>query len=389
MPLPFAIHGSTIECHADHGIELTGDVAPPIHLSTTFISGAEESRGQVYSRLDYVTRQRLEAVIGSVEGGHAMTYSSGQSAATALIHCIKPHRIFVDAGYHGVKMAFKLWSERQAAGLRQIEYLTIEDCQLLYETRANDQSQTSEDHHIDLIWLETPNNPYGTVADIAWFSELASRTGACLTVDSTLSSPIGQRPLEHGAHVVMHSSTKYLSGHSDLVGGVLIVHPSMSESLLPRLRQDRSTDGAVMGNFETWLLLRSMRTLSLRFERQSRTAMVLVHWLEKQRVEGNKVTHIHHPYLSSHPNYVLAKRYLRLPPATFSFELRSESQAVSFARSLLLCSNATSLGGVETLVDWRFLYDKTISPSLLRVSVGVEEPEDIIKDFDQALQKAI
>ena len=387
--LPFSIHGSTIECHSDQGIEVTGDIAPPLHPSTTFVSGAPESYGQVYSRMDNVTRRRVEAVIGAVEGGQAVTYASGLSAATALIQCIKPRRIYMDAGYHGVKAAFKLWNDRQNYKNEKIQFLTFQQCQTLYQQRPSREPMSiDQERSLDLIWLESPNNPYVTLADIEWFGELASRTGACLVVDSTLSSPLGQRPFEHGAHVVIHASTKYLSGHSDLLGGVLIVHPSLSQILTNKLLEERNIDGAVMGNWETWLLLRSMRTLSLRVRQQCQTALTIVQWLEKQRIDGLKVTKVYHPSLKSHPSYSLATRYLRLPPATFSFELQSQSQALSFARSLLLCKQATSLGGIETLVDWRYLYDTSVSPALIRVSIGIEEPEDLIQDFQQALQQA-
>jgi cystathionine gamma-synthase len=255
--LPFTIHGSTIECHGDDGIETTGDVAAPLHLSTTFVSGAPESYGQVYSRMDNVTRRRVEAVLGAVEGGHAVTYTSGQSAATALIHCIKPRRVYLDAGYHGVKGAFKLWSERLNAGGGQVEFVTLEQCKQLHDQEKQEPSKdrvpwrpaaAGEQRSLDLIWLESPNNPYTTLVDIEWFAELASQMGACLVVDSTLASPLGLRPLEHGAHVVMHSSTKYLSGHSDLLGGVLIVHSSLSDVLTEKLFGERIIDGAVMGN---------------------------------------------------------------------------------------------------------------------------------------------
>jgi cystathionine gamma-synthase len=207
-------------------------------------------------------------------------------------------------------------------------------------------------------------------------------------VDSTLASPLGQRPFEHGAHVVLHSSSKYLSGHSDVLGGVIIVHSSLSNVLTCKLLAERNIDGAVMGGLEAWLLLRSMRTLSLRVRRQCQTALIIVEWLEKQRIDGHKVTKVHHPSLESHPSYPLVARYLRLPPATFSFELESESQALSFTRSLLLCAQATSLGGIETSVDWRYKFDTNVSPALLRVSIGIEEPEDIIQDFQQALHQA-
>ncbi|CAF0815041.1 unnamed protein product [Adineta steineri] len=395
--LPFQIHGSTIECHGDDGIEVTGDVAPPIHVSTTFISDAPESYGQEYSRIDTMTRRRVEAVIGAIEGGQAVTYSSGQSAATALIHCIKPRRIYLNAGYQGVQFAFKLYTERQNIEDEKVQLLTLEQCKEIYDSEKKElridspswrPADIKEKRALDLIWLECPNNPHITLVDIEWFAELAAQTGACLAIDSTLSSPLGLRPFEHGAHVVMHSSTKYLAGHSDLLGGVLIVHSSLSDVLTCKLLQERTTDGAVMGNFETWLLLRSMRTFSLRVRRQCQTALVIVQWLEKQRATGYKVMKIHHPSLESHSSYSLAVRYLRLLPATFSFELQSESQAKSFARSLLLCAHATSLGGVETLVDWIHSYNTSISSTLLRVSIGVEEPEDIIQDFEQALKQA-
>lgn len=381
--LPFEIHGSTIECHGDYGIEVTGDVAPPIHVSTTFLSGAPESHGQIYSRLDNISRQRLEALISAIAGGQAVTYSNGQSASTALIHCLKPKRIYLDAGYYGIRMAFSLWNERQSDAQNHIEYLTFEQCQSLY-----DRNDTTENRCLDLIWIETPNNPCGNLADLKWFSELAKRTGAFFVIDSTLAPPISQRPFDYGVDIVMHSSTKYFSGHSDLLGGVLIVHPSKSDILVPKLKNERSFDGAVMGNLETWLLLRSIRTLSLRVQQQSKTALILAQWLEQQRFDGNKVTKVHHPSLESHKSYHLAKLYLRLPIATFSFELESESQAMSFIKSLLLCTRATSLGGVETLVDWRYFHDKTVSPALVRVSVGLEETDDILTDFQQALEKA-
>lgn len=379
LSLPFTIHGSTIDCHADHGVEVTGDVSPPLHPSTTFLSGAPESYGQLYSRIDNVTRQRVEALIGSLEGGQAVSYASGLSAATALIQYIKPRRIYMDAGYFGIRDAFHLWAKRHSSSQNeQIQFYTLEQCKQL----------SNKERSLDLIWLESPNNPYATISDLEWFADLANRTGACLAVDSTLSSPLGQRPFDHGAHIVMHSSTKYLSGHSDLLGGVLIVHPTLTNITADKLRAERTIDGAVMGNLEAWLLLRSIRTYSLRIQRQTQTALTIVDWLEHQRVKRNKITKVHHPSLKSHPSYSLAARYLRLPPATFSFEFESQSQARSFARSLVLCKQATSLGGVETLIDWRYAFDTTVSPALLRISVGIEEANDLIQDFEQALTKA-
>ncbi|CAF3792803.1 unnamed protein product [Rotaria sp. Silwood1] len=174
--LPFPIHGSTIECHGDDGIETTGDIAAPLHVSTAFVSGASESSGQVYSRLQTVTRARVEAVLGAVEGGQAITYSSGLSAATALIHCIKPRSMYVDAGYHGVRAAFKLWSERASVGNGKIEFLTLEQCKKLYEQRESQPragcslwrpADKDEERALDLIWIESPYNPYESHPKIA------------------------------------------------------------------------------------------------------------------------------------------------------------------------------------------------------------------------------
>lgn len=223
-----------------------------------------------------------------------------------------------------------------------------------------------------------------TILDLQWYSTLAARTGALLAVDSTLSSPLGQRPLLHGAHLVMHSSTKYLSGHSDLLAGILITPQPALAALLIR---ERGIDGSVMGMMECWLLLRSLRTLSLRVKKQADNVMSIVQWLERQREMGNKVTHVYHPYLPSHPSHALARSLLLLPPATFSFTLSSEQQARYFASSLLLVHHATSLGGVESLIDWRYKHDQSVSPCLLRVSIGIEEVEDLIADFKQALAK--
>ena len=416
---PFKIHGATIETHGDAGIEATGDIAPPLHPTTTFLANDPESHGQVYSRMDNVTRQRVESIVGQLDGGEAITYSSGLSAVTALIHAVKPRRILLGAGYFGVFAAFKQWQQRQVGGAELVTFITEEEAKTLYEkpststiphrspwnsisttTIIENGHHTDTQHHngtapisttepdtprdLDLIWLESPNNPYGNVADLPWYAQLAAKTGALLAVDSTLSSPLGQRPIEHGAHLVMHSSTKYLSGHSDLLSGILITpHTALADLL----RRERGIDGSVMGMMECWLLLRSLRTLSLRVHKQAHNVMSIVRWLEEQRVSGNKVMHVYHPYLPSHASHALAQTLLMLPPATFSFTLSSEGQAKIFCKKLVLVHPATSLGGVESLIDWRYAHDQTVSPSLLRVSIGVEEVEDLIADFKQALDQ--
>ena len=398
-PLPFPIRGSTVDCHGDDDIEPTADIAPPLHPSTTFVQSSPHnvSPHLVYSRVDSVTRQRVEAVLGRLDGGTAVTYSSGLAAATALIKAVRPRRIYSEAGYHGVKAAMGYWQERAEAVGGKVEFITEEQLQRIADQPdsdfqlsrlslgpSSDGSATSTSagagRVLDLIWLESPNNPYATVADLGYFAAIARKTGAVLAVDATLSSPLGQQPLQHGCDVVMHATTKYLGGHSDLLGGALVCKDErMAETLL----RERLIDGAVMGNLECWLLLRSLRTFSLRVKQQTTTVLQVLDFLTRQQ---QHITLVHHPSLPSHPSHAIAQRYLLLPPATFAIELKDERSAKQLIAGLRLWKEATSLGGVESLVDWRYQYDKGVSPGLLRLSVGVEEADDLITDLKQALE---
>ena len=405
-PLPFPISGSTIDCHADDDIEPTADIAPPLHPSTTFVQSSQHNSNPhlIYSRIDNVTRQRVETLLGRLDGGTAVTYASGLSAATALIQAVRPRRIYSEAGYHGVKAAFGYWQERAEAVGGKVEFITDDE---LHRIAAQDDSHfqplppslwstdTAASSHssasspppatgtarvLDLIWLESPNNPYATVADLAYYAAIARKTGALLAVDATLSSPLGQQPLTHGCHVVMHATTKYLGGHSDLLGGVLVCK---GERMAEVLTRERVIDGAVMGNLECWLLLRSLRTFSLRVKQQTSSVVQLLAFLTQQR---RHITVVHHPSLPTHPSHTIAQRYLLLPPATFAIELRDERAAKQLIGGLRLWKEATSLGGVESLIDWRYQYDKSVSPGLLRLSVGVEEVDDLIADIRHALE---
>ena len=400
-PLPFPIRGSTVDCHADDDIEPTGDIAPPLHPSTTFVQSSPHNASPhlVYSRVDNVTRQRVEAVLGRLDGGTAVTYASGLSAATALIKAVRPRRVYSEAGYHGVKAAFGYWKERAEAVGGNVEFITEEELQQidqqthsdtpslppsLWSDTASTSSSSPSSHSsgrvLDLIWLESPNNPYATVADLAYFAAIARKTGALLAIDATLSSPLGQQPLSHGCDVVLHATTKYLGGHSDLLGGVLVCkEPRMAETLA----RERVIDGAVMGNLECWLLLRSLRTFSLRVKQQTTSVLHILDFLTQQH---QHITVVHHPSIPTHPSHAVAQRYLLLPPATFAIELRDERAAKQLVAGLRLWKEATSLGGVESLVDWRYQYDKSVSPGLLRLSVGVEEADDLIADLKQALE---
>jgi cystathionine gamma-synthase len=343
---------ATLAVHADDGIEPTPDVAPPLHVATTY--AADNPQGLVYGRNENPTRHRLEAVLGALEGGHAVVYGSGLAAVTAALHHLHPKRVAVSGGYHGTHAVLAQWAP-----------LGVESVPIDAKLEKG-----------DLLWLETPKNPMCEVADIAESARRAHSAGAWLAVDSTFATPVLQRPLELGADLVMHSSTKFLSGHSDALGGVLAV---ASPERARQLRAERAVQGSVLGVLETWLTLRSTRTLMLRVQRQSESASRLAAWL------APRVHKVWHPSLPGQPGYEIAKEQMRGPGGVLSIELETEDRARAMPGKLRLFQDATSLGGVESLIEWRKRHDLKAPPKLLRVSVGLESVEDLIEDFRQGL----
>ncbi len=341
----------TVAIHADLGIEPAPDIAPPLHLSTTF--AADNPEGLVYTREAQPTRSRLEAVLGALEGGRAITYSSGQAATAAALSHLSPRRVALGpGGYHGTRAA--------------LEALKIGAISL--------EEPLSEG---DVVWLETPRNPTAEVLDVEVHAARAHRAGATLVVDSTFATPILLRPLELGADLVMHSATKFLSGHSDALAGVLVTRePEVAEALL----RARMISGAVPGSLEAWLALRGLRTLPLRIRRQSETATRLAAWL------ADRVPRVWHPSLPGHPGAEIARRQMSGPGGILAFELASEEAARALPRRLRLIREATSLGGVESLVDWRRRHDPHAPAGLLRISVGLEDLDDLVADLEQALR---
>ena len=344
----------TLAVHADVDVESAPDVAPPLHLSTTF--EAENAEALVYARTDQPTRRRLEAVIGALEGGDAVTFSTGQAATAAALLHYRPRRVAIArGGYHGTHAI--------VAMLRPygVEAIGLE-------------APLAEG---DLVWLETPKNPTCEMHDIAAYAARAKAAGARLAVDSTFATPVLQLPLSLGADVVMHSTTKFLSGHSDALGGVLVASAAVADEL----RHARAISGAVPGSLETWLTLRGIRTLGIRVRRQTETATHLAAWLEP------RVPRVWHPSLPSHPGHDLARRQMRGPGSILAIELESEEAARELPRRLTVFRDATSLGGVESLVEWRRKHDPEAPPALLRVSVGLEDPQDLIEDLGRALRR--
>jgi cystathionine gamma-synthase len=343
----------TLAIHADLGIESAPDVAPPIHVATTY--AADNPEGLVYSREAQPTRARLEAVLGALEGGVAVAYASGQAATVAALMHFSARRVAIgEGGYHGTRLAIE---SLRAFGVEAIP---------LHAALSRG----------DLVWLETPQNPTAEVHDIRAIAERAHLAGAFLAVDSTFATPVLQAPLSLGADLVMHSGTKFLSGHSDALLGVLATRDTAAAE---ELRRARTVSGAVPGALETWLALRGLRTLPLRVRRQSETATRLAAWLT------GRVRRVWHPSLPGHPGYEIARRQMRGPGAILSFELASEEDARALPRRLRLIREATSLGGVESLVDWRRRHDVHAPPGLLRLSVGLEEPDDLIADMEEGL----
>jgi cystathionine gamma-synthase len=345
----------TLALHADDGLEPGPDVAPALHPTTTY--AADNAQGLVYSRNDQPTRQRLEAVLGALEGGHAVVYGSGLAAVGALLHHLHPKRVAIGGGYHGTHAVIAQWAGLGVASV----------------------PLDAELGRGDVLWVETPKNPMCEVADIAEAARRAHQAGAWLAVDSTFATPVLQQPLALGADFVMHSSTKFLAGHSDALGGVLAVKEAERAG---RLRAERAVQGSVLGVLETWLTLRSLRTLTLRVERQSGTATRLAGWL------AGKVPRVWHPSLPGHPGYEVAREQMRGPGGVLSIELDSEELARALPAQLKLFRDATSLGGVESLIEWRKRHDAKALPALLRVSVGLEHPDDLIEDLRQGLRAA-
>jgi cystathionine gamma-synthase len=348
MPDPRRL--DTLALHADHGVEPTADVAPPIHVTTTFTAG--EPSGLYYARDDQPTRRRLEAVLSALEGGAAVTYASGQAATHAALSVLRPPRVVIGkGGYHATHAV--------------LAALGVPEVPLGAPLQPG-----------DLVWLETPRNPTCELVDVAAYVERARAAGARVAVDSTFATPVLQSPLQLGADLVMHASTKFLGGHSDALGGVLVARdPELGKAL----HAARTVTGGVMGALETWLTLRGVRTLALRVRRQSDTAARLARFLEP------RVARVWHPSLASHPGHALARTQMRGGGPMLSIELSTEAAAKALPGALRLFQDATSLGGVESLAEWRRKWDPEAAPGLVRLSVGLEDPEDLEEDLARAL----
>jgi cystathionine gamma-synthase len=366
----------TIAVHAGGEIDsTTGALAPPLHLSTTFEHGpAGEPIHQFrYVREKNPTQSRLEAALRDLEGGAAaLAFSSGMAAATALLQTLTPgtHVVFSDDIYIDVRNLI-----RDFLPVWRIESTTADLCDP-QALRAAIRPNTK------LVWIETPSNPLMKVLDIAALADVTHHTGAQLVVDNTFASPALQRPLTLGADVALHSTTKYCGGHSDVQGGCLVVK---DRELLDKLFHVRDILGAVASPFNSWLILRGLRSLPCRMERHSANALAVATALAAcARVEA-----VYYPGLSSHAGHEIARRQMKHFGGMLSVLVRgTRDDALRVASRVKLFVNATSLGGVESLIEHRASNEGKASnapPNLLRLSIGLEHPDDLIDDLLQAL----
>ena len=355
----------------------TAAVAPPIHLSTTFEHGpaAETPLGYIYIRDANPTQTRLEEALASVEGGEtALVFASGLAAAAAYFQAqpAGSHVVYPADVYYGVRAIATEFLPRW--GMEA----TAVDMTDLAAVRAALRPTTR------VVWAETPSNPLMQVSDLAALANLAHGAGALLAVDGTFATPALQRPLELGADAVHHSTTKYLGGHSDVQGGVLVFR--RGGELSEKAAHVRKILGGVASPFNSWLVLRGLRTLACRVERQSANALAVARFLEAHPA----VEAVHYPGLASHPGHAVAKRQMSAFGGMLSFRVRGGRDAALRTTSRLkVFVNATSLGGTESLIEHRASSEGPGSPTpqnLLRVSVGLEHPDDLVEDLRQALE---
>src|SRR5437773_2312333 len=367
----------TLAVHAGHEIDAaTGAVAAPIHLSTTFERDAEGGypHGYIYGRSANPNRQALEQGLAALEGGEeAFAFGSGLAASNAILQALAAgdHVIAPTDVYHGMT---KLLREVYMRWGLEVSFVDMTKLDLVREAVGPKTK---------LIWTETPSNPLLKITDIAAVAEIAHATGAICACDNTWA-PIVQRPLDLGADFVMHSTTKYLGGHSDATGGVLIAKTKTDFS--ERVREIQTTCGGVPSPFDCWLILRGMRSLPWRMRAHSENAMKIAEFLT-----GHKnVARVHYPGLQSYGGHAIAARQMSAFGGMLSFEAKAGREAaMSVAAKTKIFTRATSLGGVESLIEHRASIEGpgTSSPEgLLRLSVGLENADDLIEDLDQALR---
>ena len=367
----------TLAVHAARTPDPTsGAVAAPIQLSTTFERAADGSypQGYYYGRTDNPTRRALEQAIAALEGGaDALCFASGSAASMAAFSLLAPgdHVIAPVECYHGT---LKQLQEFVAPIGVQVSLVETWDAQ------AVESAWTSATR---MLWIETPSNPRLFITDIAASAALARAHRALLACDSTFATPVLQQPLGFGADIVMHSTTKFLAGHSDVTGGALIVRAA--GQTLDRLRQYQMQAGAVPSPFDCWLLRRSLMTLHHRVRAQVESAAAIATFLAGHP----RIERVFYPGLATHPGHALAARQMSGFGSMISVTIRGGAEdALAVAAGARLFTRATSLGSVESLIEHRASMEGPATrtpPNLLRLSIGLEHPDDLVADLERAL----
>ena len=365
----------------------TGSISPPIHLTSTYVQeGIGKNKGYDYSRGNNPTRQRLEKNIASLENGYdAIAFSSGMAATTALFQDLNQgdHVIISRNVYGGTyRMTTQVLSNH---GL-QFDFVDTTDIQNIEKAIKKNTKW---------IFVETPTNPMLEITDIAAVSELCKKHNLLFAVDNTFMSPYGQRPIEQGADCVMHSSTKFIGGHSDVLGGILV---AKNKELAEKLHFIQKSGGAIPSPFDAWLLLRSVKTMAMRVQKASDNAMVLAKYFDGHA----KIVKTIYPGLESHPENKIAQKQQYSPNGDIvygsmvSLVFQSKLELDKFVNKINLFSLAESLGGVESLMSVPYFMthadvpkevkaEMDLVPELLRLAVGIEHIDDLTADVDQAL----
>lgn len=376
-----SLHADSLLAHGGGGYdEATGAVVPPIQTATTFARDEKYEPiqpGQIYSRDANALYRKTEKLIAALEcGAESRLFASGMAAVAAAVRTVKPGgTILAQSGiYWGTTHFLRKHCERNGIALVEADASQL-------DTFTDEMSVTRP----DLVWLEVPSNPFLKVADIPKISDACKQSGALLAVDATAATPLILKPLTLGADLSVHSATKALNGHSDLLGGVVTARDASSEAW-EFIKEERQAAGAVLGSFETWLLLRGLRTLSLRVERMNSNTMALAeHLLTHPKMES-----ILYPGLAGHPHHSLAKEQMTGGFGSLMSVLvkGGKEETLKVAGALKLFQRATSLGGTESLAEHRYTIEgdgSGVPENLLRLSIGIEHISDLIADLDQAL----
>ena len=374
--------GFSTECiHAGQEPEpVTGAVTYPIFATSTYVQPRlGENKGYEYARTKNPTRSVLEANLAALERGkHGHCFASGMAAIDAVFRLLQSgdHVVAGENMYGG---SYRLFSRVLEKFGLQFSYV---------DTSRADAVRDAIRPNTKIVFLETPTNPMMTLTDIAACAEVAHTGKALVVVDNTFCSPYLQRPIELGADIVVHSTTKFLNGHSDSVGGAVI---SNSDELAEKIGFLQNATGGILSPFDSWLVLRGVKTLAVRMERHETNGMTMANYLSHH----SKVKKIYYPGLPGHPQHALAKRQMRGFGAMISFELGSKDNAAKFLNRVRLCSLGESLGGVETLISHPETMTHAsvpvaerqrlgITPGLVRISVGIEDVDDLIDDLENA-----